>query len=114
MDVDDKPNAVIRETAAGLTHVHDLSLLEPFVDQYFAALFPIWESRSYHISEELIEGLFPAALANERVRAAGQAWLDAHTAHSDRPAAPALRRLVIESLAGVERALAAQAADDAN
>ncbi len=51
-------------------------------------------------------GLYPAPLANTGLRDATQAWLDANT-----DAAPALRRLVVENLAGVERALAAQAAD---
>ena len=48
----------------------------------------------------------PAPLASQGLVDATRAWLDAHT-----DAAPALRRLVSENLAGVERALAAQARD---
>jgi len=48
---------------------------------------------------------FPAALANRDLQAASQAWLAAN------PDEPALRRLVVENLAGVDRALAAQARD---
>ena len=107
----DKPNAIIRATAAGFVSAHDPQLLAPFVETYFASLFPIWESRSYHISEELIEGLYPGVLADEPLRAATQAWLDAHAEGTTTVAAPALRRLVVESLADVERALAAQAVD---
>ena len=47
----------------------------------------------------------PPALANQELVDATRAWLDAN------PEIPALRRLVIENLAGVERALAAQARD---
>jgi len=102
------PNAIIRHTAAGLVHVNDASLLAGVVGPFFDAVNQIWDERSYHIADELIEGLFPAPLADEPLRAAAQAWLDAN---QDKPAA--LRRFVVESLAGVERALAAQAVDAA-
>jgi aminopeptidase N len=103
----DVPNAIIRSTAAGFVHVGaHASVLEPLVGRYVDALLPIWESRSYHISEELIEGLYPAPLASEGLRDAVRGWLDANT---DAPAA--LRRMVSEQLADTERALAAQAAD---
>ena len=111
VDEEGKPNAIIRSTAAGFVTAHDPQLLAPFVETYFASLFPIWDSRSYHIAEELIEGLFPAVLADEHLRSAAQAWHDAHAEGAERVAPPALRRLVIEGLADVERALAAQAVD---
>ncbi|MBD9700452.1 aminopeptidase N [Flavimobilis sp. GY10621] len=111
VDEADKPNAIIRATALGFNHVLDASLLESFVATYHDALFPIWESRTYHMSEELIEGLYPAPLANEALRDATQAWLDAHAEGSAKVAPPALRRFVVEGLAGIERALAAQAVD---
>ena len=105
-DADDQPNAIVRATAAGFTRVHDLALLEPYVERFFDALLPVWESRSYAIAEELVEGFYPAELASEPLAAATRAWLDGHT---DAPAA--LRRMVSEHLAGVERALRVQAAD---
>ena len=73
---------------------------------YFDMLLPIWESRTYKIAEYLIAGLYPAPLANVALRDATRAWLAAN-----RDAAPALRRLVDENLAGVERALAVQDKD---
>ncbi|GAA1726331.1 aminopeptidase N [Isoptericola hypogeus] len=106
VDATDVPNAIIRATAAGFVHVTDPAVLEPFAARYTDALLPIWTTRSYHIAEELIEGLYPAPLASVALRDAVQAWLDAH---ADAPAA--LRRMVAEQLAGTERALAAQAAD---
>ena len=66
---------------------------------------PIWEERSYAIAEKLIVGLYPSPLANRALADATRAWLDAN------PDVPALRRLVVENLAGVERALAAQERD---
>ncbi|MGW8567221.1 aminopeptidase N [Isoptericola sp. NPDC055881] len=106
VDQADVPNAIIRSTAAGFVHVTDPAVLEPFAARYVDALLPIWTTRSYHIAEELIEGLYPAPLASTVLRDAVRGWLDAH---ADAPAA--LRRMVVEQLAGTERALAAQAVD---
>ena len=105
VDSDELPNAIVRNTALGYQHVNDPSSLEPVVAKYFAALGDLWTSRSYHIAETLIVGLYPAPLASQSLVDATKAWLDAN------PEVPALRRLVTENLAGVERALAAQAAD---
>ncbi len=100
------PNAIVRATGLGFLRAHDRELLAPYVDRYFAALAGVWEHRSYAIAEEIIDGFYPAPLASETLRAATAAWLEAHT---EAPAA--LRRLITEHLAGVERALAAQTAD---
>ena len=108
VESDTAPNAIVRSTTIGFGHVNDPEVLASVVEPYFAAIEGLWESRSYHIAETLVEGLYPAALADERLRDATQAWLAAHP-----DAAPALRRLVDESLAGVERALRAQAVDAA-
>ncbi|WP_265523105.1 aminopeptidase N [Oerskovia flava] len=100
------PNAIVRATTLGFQHVNDPQVLAPLVGRYFDALTRIWAERSYHIAETLVVGLYPAPLANVELRDATRAWLDATP-----DAAPALRRLVVENLAGVERALAAQTAD---
>jgi aminopeptidase N len=105
IDVDTAPNTIVRVTAAGFLRANDTTLLEPFVDQYFAMLQSVWAARSFSIAEKLVLGLYPAPLANQALVTATRAWLDAN------PEPLALRRLVIENLAGVERALAAQARD---
>ncbi|GAA1990466.1 aminopeptidase N [Microbacterium pumilum] len=106
IDNDDLPNTIVRSTAAGFTHPAGVALLGDFVQPYFEMLLPIWNSRSYQIAQYLIVGLYPAALANKALRDATRAWL---AANSDAPAA--LRRLVHENVAGVERALAVQDRD---
>ena len=98
-------NAIVRNTTMGYQHTNDPSVLEPVVERYFAGLGEIWKGRSYHIAETLIVGLYPAPLASQALIDATKAWLDAN------PDIPALRRLVIENLAGVERAIAVQARD---
>jgi len=76
------------------------------VEPYFESLLPIWEGRTYQIANYLITGLYPAPLASRELVEATRGWLSGHP-----DAAPALRRLVAENLAGVERALSVQERD---
>ncbi|BDZ46492.1 hypothetical protein GCM10025866_24010 [Naasia aerilata] len=100
-------NLIVRSTGLGFLRASDPSLLEPFVARYFGSLTTIWENRSYAIASGIITGFYPASLANQALVDATRAWLEAH------PETPALRRLIIENLAGVERALRVQARDAA-
>jgi aminopeptidase N len=102
---DELPNAIVRNVTLGYQRVNDPAPLAELVDPYFGMLTGIWGSRSYKIAEYIVTGLYPTALASEELVQATRAWLDAN------PDTPALRRLVVENLAGVERALAAQARD---
>ncbi|MFD4420163.1 aminopeptidase N [Agromyces sp. NPDC058484] len=105
VDVDTATNTVVRETAEGFLRADDTALLEPFVERYFDMLERVWHERSYAIAEKLVDGLYPSPLANRALADASREWLDTH------PDVPALRRLVVERLAGIDRALAAQARD---
>ena len=102
---DELPNAIVRNVTLGYLHTNDPSSLQSLVSPYFAAITDLWNSRSYKIAEYLVLGLYPSPLATDELVLATRTWLDAN------PEIPALRRLVSESLAGVERALAAQAKD---
>ena len=106
IDKDDLPNTIVRSTTLGFQHPATVDQLSEFVKPYFDMLLPIWDSRSYQIAQYIIVGLYPAPLANLELRDATRAWLAANP-----DAAPALRRLVDENLAGVERALAVQDRD---
>ncbi|MTE23737.1 aminopeptidase N [Microbacterium sp. ZXX196] len=103
---DELPNTVVRSAAAGFTHPATRDDLTGFVDDYFGMLRGIWRERTFQIASYLIELLYPAPLANAELRDATRAWLRDNT---DAPAA--LRRIVAENLAGVERALTAQSRD---
>jgi len=102
---DTLPNVIVRTVTMGYQHVNDPAILEGLVAPYFAMLTDIWASRSYKIAEYVVLGLYPTPLASQELVDATNAWLDAN------PGTPALRRLVIENLASVERALKAQARD---
>ena len=105
VDSDALPNSIVHNVTVGYLHVNDPSVLESLVAPYFAALGDIWATRSYKIAEYIILGLYPSPLASEALVTATKVWLTAN------PDIPALRRLVTENLAGVERALAVQSKD---
>jgi aminopeptidase N len=101
----DAPNALVRSLTLGYDLVNDQSALEQLVDPYFAMLETMWNQRTYKIAEYLAEGLYPGSLVSEDLVKKSRQWLDSH------PAIPALRRIVEENLAGVERALRVHAVD---
>ncbi|GAB3271754.1 aminopeptidase N [Microbacterium lacusdiani] len=106
VEQDTLPNTLVRAASVGFVHPASRHLLPEYTTRYFDMLLPIWESRSYKIAEYLCELLYPAPLADAELLTATRAWL------AENPEAPAaLRRIVLENLAGVERALAAQARD---
>jgi aminopeptidase N len=100
------PNSQCDHYARGYTHVNDPSVFENVVSDYFDALQTVWDSRTFKIAEYFAIGLYPAVMATESLGSMTRAWLD-----SNKSAPSALRRIVIEGLATVDRALAAQRRD---
>jgi len=102
---DSLPNAIVSALSMSFAATNTPAVLEPFIGQYFDALEKLWTSRTYKIAEYLAEGLYPSSIIGEPLVTASKAWL------AGAPAIPALRRIVEENLAGVERALRVQALD---
>ncbi|MGW0552742.1 aminopeptidase N [Streptomyces sp. NPDC002926] len=107
VESDKLPNAVQESVIAGFVQTDQRELLAPYAERYFAAVKGVWESRSHEIAQQIAVGLYPSLQVSQATLDATDAWLD-----SAEPNA-ALRRLISESRAGVERALKAQAADAA-
>ncbi|MBN2177292.1 MAG: aminopeptidase N [Demequinaceae bacterium] len=101
----DLPNALQSATTAGFNHVHDTTLLEPFIDDYFGMLRRVYETKTNEMATNLIEGLYPVLHAGrvKDLQDRTDAWLEAN-----KDAHPALRRLIIEGRDGVRRSLTAQ------
>ncbi|WP_296630069.1 aminopeptidase N [Rhodoluna sp.] len=100
-------NVLVDAASLGFVRVNDGSLIEPFVDRYFANVVRIWNDNTFKIAEYLIENLYPSIIASpELVAKSKQAIERAEIAEI-----PALKRILVEGLANVERALAAQARD---
>jgi aminopeptidase N len=107
VESDKLPNAVQEAVIAGFVQTDQRELLAPYTEEYFAAVKDVWESRSYEMAQQIAIGLYPALQVDQSTLDATDTWLT-----SAEPNA-ALRRLVSESRAGIERALKAQAADAA-
>ncbi|MCT2590487.1 aminopeptidase N [Streptomyces sp. N2-109] len=105
---DDKlPNAVQEAVISGFVQTDQRELLAPYTAKYFAALKGVWESRSHEMAQQIAIGLYPSPQVRMSTLEATDAWLA-----TAEPSA-ALRRLVVESRDGVDRALRAQSADAA-
>ncbi|MFG3118522.1 aminopeptidase N [Streptomyces sp. NPDC048197] len=107
VESDQLPNAVQEAVIGGFVQTDQRELLAPYTMKYFAAVKEIWEARSHEMAQQIAVGLYPSLHVSQETLDATDAWLDAAEP------SPALRRLVTESRAGIERALKAQAADAA-
>ncbi|MEU0218876.1 ERAP1-like C-terminal domain-containing protein, partial [Streptomyces sp. NPDC006265] len=102
-------NAMVEATIAGFSQGSQRELIAPYADKYFAAIERVWAERSIQIGMHVVQGLFPSLQQSKKTLDATDAWLDAH-----KEAAPALRRLVLESRDDLARALRGQACDEAS
>ena len=107
VDTDEMSNALVNSASLAFGRVLETSLLEPFVDQYFAKVLSIWEQKSYHMAEYLLVNLYPLSLANPTLVEQTEAFLK----NPELSSRPALKRIIIENLAGVVRAINAQKTD---
>ncbi|MET9392264.1 aminopeptidase N [Streptomyces sp. NPDC006624] len=107
VDSDKLPNALQEAVIGGFVQTDQRELLAPYTERYFEVVKDIWASRSHEMAQQIAVGLYPAVQVSQDTLDRTDAWLA-----SAEPNA-ALRRLVSESRAGVERALRAQRADAA-
>jgi aminopeptidase N len=100
-------NITTRSIVGGFARPGQGDLLAPFTARYFEAISGVWERRSSEVAQTVVIGLYPSWDVSQ----AGLDAADRFLADPDVP--PALRRLVLEGRAGVERSLRARAADSA-
>ncbi|MGW7083764.1 aminopeptidase N [Streptomyces sp. NPDC054871] len=105
VESDKLPNAIQESVISGFVQTDQRELLAPYTEKFFAAVKGAWDSRSHEMAQQIAVGLYPSLQVSQATLDATDAWLS-----STSPSA-ALRRLITESRAGVERALRAQAAD---
>ncbi|MFP1627107.1 aminopeptidase N [Streptomyces sp. 5K101] len=106
VESDKLSNALVEATIAGFVQPSQRELLAPYAPKYFEAIERIWSERSIQIGMDVVRGLYPSLQDAPRTLAATDEWLAAHG-----PAAPALRRLVLEARDDVARAGRAQERD---
>ena len=98
-------NITARSVIAGFVKPGQAELLKPFGARYFAAIRGVWERRSSEVAQTVVVGLYPSwDISDDGIAAA-----DAFLADPELPAA--LRRLVLEGRAGIERSLRARQFD---
>jgi aminopeptidase N len=98
-------NIIARSVIAGFVEPGQAELLKPFGARYFAAIRGVWERRSSEVAQTVVIGLYPSWYISDD----GIAAADAFLADPELPAA--LRRLVLEGRAGIERSLRARQFD---
>ncbi|MFI9504968.1 aminopeptidase N [Nocardia sp. NPDC052566] len=104
---DSIPNITARAIVGGFAPAGQGELLAPFVDRYFAEIAEVWEKRSNEVAQTVVVGLYPSwAISEDAVAVADKFLAGEHP--------PALRRLVVEGKAGIERSLRARAFDSAS
>jgi aminopeptidase N len=98
-------NITARSIIAGFVEPGQGELLQPFGARYFAAIPGVWQRRSSEVAQTVVVGLYPSWDISDDGLAAADEFL------SDPELPPALRRLVLEGRAGVERSLRARRFD---
>ncbi len=102
---DTLPNITGRSIINGIVQPGQGDLLKPFTARYFATVRGVWERRSSEVAQTVVVGLYP----NWDISDDGITAADTFLADPELPSA--LRRLVLEGRAGVERALRARRFD---
>ena len=106
------PNETQVKTLRGFRSVErNPELLVPFIEEYVREADAIWETRTFHMAENLLTALWsPAPVGLEGVDPIGalEGWL---ASHRDAPAA--FRRIVAENLDDTRRVAGAQACEAA-
>jgi aminopeptidase N len=105
VESDELPNALQRATAEGFQQPEQRELIRPYVGPYLEAVPRLWAERTTETARSIIVRMFPRLLADDDIADTIRSWLE----RAD--VAPAPRRLVVEGLADMERALRAQARD---
>ncbi|GAA3746810.1 aminopeptidase N [Spinactinospora alkalitolerans] len=98
-------NAEFRATLLGFTEPAHHELLRPYVDPYYALLGEVWNKWTGEFAQTFAEIAYPRHLIEEETLRRTDAYIEA-----EKPA-PALRRLLVEGRAGVQRALSARTRD---
>ena len=103
-DDDTLSNIYTRAVVAGFARPGQSELLAPYVDKYFAAVPEVWKRRSSEVAQTVVNGLYPSWEITPEALDKADAFLA-----EDHPTA--LKRLIVEGRAGVERSLRARVFD---
>ena len=83
-------------------------LLTPYVEKYFEDVLKMWNNKTFKMAEYAVANLYPMSLATSELAEKTRAFLE----NPEVVAIPALRRLLVENLDPIDRALKVQAKDN--
>jgi aminopeptidase N len=106
-ETEEYSNTLVNSASLAFGRVNDLSLLGEYAKKYHEVALKIWNSRTYHIAAYLLTNLYPIQLANEELAKLTRELIEKPEIKDK----PALRRILVENLAGLERGLTAQRVD---
>ena len=101
------PNTIIESMIGGFQDPDQPVIMRSFVDRYFKDLPQVWEKQTMEMAQVITSGMYPIyAASNELVEKTNDFLAKATM--------PTMIRLVTEGRDGIERALRAQAKDEAH
>lgn len=104
---EDLSNTIHSYKCRGFNESIHCDLLEAFVDEYFAAIIKVWETKGFEIAETTATLTFPTWAISDSTVAKAQHWLDV----TGKDAVHSLRRSVTEGRDAMTRAIKARAVD---
>lgn len=107
VETDEWSNTILQYSTIGFSRGANAELLAPYVEKYFADVLKIWNTKTFKMAEYAIVNLYPISLATSDLAEKTRKFLDT----PEVTAIPALRRLLVENLDPIDRALKVQAQD---
>ena len=97
---DELTNMQLEAVAGGFAATPRADLAEPYAEKYFEVADWIWEHKTFHMAEALLEGLYPGYADPAKLVELGDAWLASH-----KDADNALQRIVRGNVESSHRTL---------
>jgi len=108
VETDEWSNTILQYSTLGFQRGATADLLEPYVEKYFEDVLKMWKNKTFKMAEYAVVNLYPITLASSTLAEKTRAFLD----HPEVVEIPALRRLLVENLDPIDRALKVQAKDN--
>jgi aminopeptidase N len=100
-------NTILQYSTIGFGRAN-AQLLTPYVEKYFQDVLKMWNTKTFKMAEYAVVNLYPISLATTELAEKTRSFLDT----PEVVAIPALRRLLVENLDPIDRALKVQAKDN--
>lgn len=93
-------NMQLEAVAGGFAGTHDADLIADYPGRYFDMVDTVWKTKSFHMAEVLLGGLYPAYADPSTLVSLGDAWLAGHE-----QADAALRKIIIDNVESSRRTM---------